>query len=96
MSEEDQMKEKANKPYMSLKKLKETEEYKNVVDLLKPDYQFLVEEAAKKLIVDVVEYESPNHHYVILDGLIGYQQQDLISTNSNLGYMTLFAYYAEY
>jgi hypothetical protein len=55
----------------------------------------LVEEAVKRLVVDVVQYESPSHQYVVHEGYIGYQQQDLISTNATLGYMTLFAYYAK-
>jgi hypothetical protein len=50
---------------MSLKGLKDTEVYKNAVNIFKPEYQFLVEEAAKKMIIDVVEFESPSHHYVV-------------------------------
>jgi hypothetical protein len=38
MSEEDQQKEKENKPYMSVKKLKETEQYKNVLNIFKPEF----------------------------------------------------------
>ena len=53
---------------MSLKELKKTLVYKGVFDLFRPEYQFLVEEAAKKLIVDVVEYESPSHQYIIHEG----------------------------
>jgi hypothetical protein len=37
MSEEDKKKAKEN-PYLSLKALKETEEYKNVIQIFKPDY----------------------------------------------------------
>jgi hypothetical protein len=46
----------------------------------------LVEEAVKKLVVDVVEYESPSHQFIYHEGFIGYQQQDLISTNATIGY----------
>lgn len=45
------------------------------------------------MIVNVVGYDSQSHQYVIHEGLIGYEQQDLISTNSTYEYMTLFAYY---
>lgn len=93
MSEEDREKEKAKTPYMSLKALKDTEVYKNALNVFKDDYKFLVEEAAKKMIVDVVEYESPTHKYVIHNGLIGYENQDQISTNATIGYQTLFACY---
>jgi hypothetical protein len=44
-----------------------------VLNLFKPEFQFLVEEAVKKMIIDVVEYESPDHHYVLHDGQIGYE-----------------------
>ena len=46
---------------MSLKKLKEQQVYKNALTAFKPEYQYLIEEAAKKMIVHVVEYESPQH-----------------------------------
>ena len=78
---------------MSLKALKETDEYKNCMNIFKPEYQFLVEEAAKKMIIDVVEFEQPSHHYVVHEGLIGYENQDQISTNAAIRYKTLFAYY---
>jgi hypothetical protein len=45
-----------------------------------------VEEAAKRMIFDVIEYESTNHVYVVHEGKIGYEQDDLISTNTNFGY----------
>lgn len=45
------------------------------------------------MIVDVVEYQSPDHLYVIYEGQIGYEIQDRISTNVRIGYQTLFAYY---
>jgi hypothetical protein len=48
-----------------LKELKETPEYKNALNLFKPEFEYLVEEAAKKMIIDVVEYQSPDHLYVI-------------------------------
>ena len=53
---------------MSLKALKDTDEYKNAINIFKPEYQFLVEEAAKNLIIDVVEYDSPAHNYVVHEG----------------------------
>jgi len=37
MSQEEKEKAKEN-PYLSLKALKETEEYKNVINIFKPDY----------------------------------------------------------
>jgi hypothetical protein len=46
----------------------------------------LVEEAAKKMIIDVVEYQSPDHLYVVHKGEIGYENQDQISTNATIGY----------
>lgn len=45
-------------PYCSLKSLKKTDEYKKVLGLFKEKYAPLVEEFAKKMINDVVEYES--------------------------------------
>ncbi len=33
----------------------------------------MLEEACKKMIIDVVEYESTNHHYVVYQGKIGYE-----------------------
>jgi hypothetical protein len=45
-----------------------------------------VEEAAKRMIFDVIEYESTNHVYVVHEGKIGYEQDDLISTNTNVDY----------
>lgn len=93
MSEEQKELEKSKTPYMSIKALKDTDVYKKALNIFKPEYQFLVEEAAKKMVVDVVEYESPAHRYVIQDGLIGYENQDQISTNATVGYQTLFAYY---
>ena len=44
--------------YLSLKDLKKTDEYKNVLGLFKEKYAPLIEEVAKKMIYDVVEYES--------------------------------------
>jgi hypothetical protein len=73
MSEEQKEQEKNKTPYMSIKALKDTDVYKNALNIFKPEYQFLVEEAAKKMVVDVVEYESPAHRYVMQDGLIGYE-----------------------
>jgi len=93
MTEEQKEQEKSKQPYMSLKALKETDEYKNAMNIFKPEYQFLVEEAAKKMIIDVVEFDSPTHHYVVHEGMIGYENQDQISTNAAIGYQTLFAYY---
>jgi hypothetical protein len=78
---------------MSLKGLKDTDVYKNAINIFKPEYQFLVEEASKNLIIDVVEYDSPAHNYVVHEGLIGYENQDQISTNAAIRYKTLFAYY---
>jgi hypothetical protein len=45
-----------------------------------------VEEAAKRMIFDVIEYETTNHVYFIHEVKIGYEQDDLISTNTNFGY----------
>lgn len=45
-------------PYLSLRVLKKTDEYKNVLGLFKEKYAPLIEEVAKKMIYDVVEYES--------------------------------------
>lgn len=45
------------------------------------------------MIYDVIEYESTNHQYMIYDRKIGYLEADLISTNTNIGYQTLFACY---
>jgi len=45
-------------PYLSLRVLKKTDEYKNVLGLFKEKYSPLIEEVAKKMIYDVVEYES--------------------------------------
>ena len=44
-------------PYMSLKALKEQQVYKDALLTFKPEYQYLIEEAAKKMVVDVVEFE---------------------------------------
>jgi hypothetical protein len=44
--------------YLSLRDLKKTDEYKNVLGLFKQKYAPLIEEVAKKMIYDVVEYES--------------------------------------
>jgi len=38
MSEEDQKKEKENKPFMSIRELKKTQQYKDVLNIFKPDY----------------------------------------------------------
>ena len=46
---------------MSLRALKKTEEYENVLQIFKPEYHFLVEEAAKKMLIDVVDYDSASH-----------------------------------
>ncbi len=60
-------------PYLSLRDLKKTDEYKNVLGLFKEKYAPLIEEVAKKMIYDVVEYESSQHKYVVVNGEIGYE-----------------------
>lgn len=61
---------------MSLKGLKNSEEYKNALNIFKPEFQFLVEEATKKMIIDVVDYKSDSHKYVVYKDAIGYHYQD--------------------
>ena len=73
MSVEEKEAQQSNVPYMSLKALKEQPVYKDALLAFKPEYQYLIEEAAKKMVVDVVEFESPQHQYKMVDGLIGYQ-----------------------
>jgi hypothetical protein len=38
MTEEQKEQEKSKQPYMSLKALKETNEYKNAMNIFKPEY----------------------------------------------------------
>ena len=50
MNEQQLEEEKKSSPYLSLRKLKETEVYKNCLEVFNPEYQFLVEHAASKMI----------------------------------------------
>jgi uncharacterized protein (DUF1330 family) len=53
----------------------------------------LIEECIKSLFYDLRTFDS--HQYVVLDGKIGYRDQDGISFTLNYGYKTMFAYFKE-
>ncbi|CAF1389902.1 unnamed protein product [Rotaria sordida] len=81
------------KSKLNLKKIKETQEYKNCcVRFLK--WELLIQEAIKDMFSDVNSFES--HNYVVKDDKIGYIEQDNIIYNVVYGYKTLFAYYLEH
>ena len=43
---------------MTIQELEATEEYRQACQLYKPDYQFLLQEAVKQMIIDVKEIEK--------------------------------------
>lgn len=56
-------------------------------------YEELIEEAVKTLLYDLKTFES--HDYVVVNGRIGYKEQDGLSFEATYGYKTLFAHYKE-
>ena len=70
-----------------------TGQYKAVVGRF-AGWENLIEEAVKSLIADLKTYED--HDYIVMNGKIGYKDQDGISYDVTYGYKTLFAYFKEH
>lgn len=58
------------------------------------EYAFLIEESVKVMLGDIKTFES--HDYIVLNGQIGYKEQDGVSFDVSYGYKTLFAYFKEH
>lgn len=85
-------------------KVSQTEEYKNVQQLFKDKYEFLLKEAVKQMIVDLLDVEKFKldvevegmHTMDIIDGLVQYKVGDSWSYEVRDSYRTMFAYYNYY
>jgi hypothetical protein len=54
---------------------------------------FLIDAAITQMIVDLAEF--PSHEYVVMDGKVGYREQDGVAFNVSDRYLTTFAYIKE-
>jgi len=77
---------------LTLKQLKDADEYKSCCAKLK-DWDFLIEEAAKDMIVAAKDFEA--HDYIVHRDKICYMDYDTLTSKIVFGYNTLFAYYKE-
>ncbi|CAL6092092.1 Conserved_hypothetical protein [Hexamita inflata] len=66
--------------------------YLNCENSLK-GWENLLQEALNNILADIEQFQG--QQYVVHEGLIGYKDQDAISTRIFYGYKTLFAYYQE-
>ncbi|CAL6013582.1 Conserved_hypothetical protein [Hexamita inflata] len=80
------------KNLMNKNSITKTQEYLNCEKSLK-GWEDLLKEALNNMILDIQQFDQ--HEYAVQDGLIGYKDQDTISTRIFYGYKTLFAYYQE-
>ncbi|CAL6025608.1 Helicase-related_protein [Hexamita inflata] len=80
------------KNLMNNNSIMKTQEYLNCEKSLK-GWEELLKEALNNMILDIQQFDQ--HEYAVQDGLIGYKDQDTISTRIFYGYKTLFAYYQE-
>lgn len=78
---------------IKINEVRQTEEYKASIEIFNTKYAYLLDEAVKDMICDVVEVD--NHDYYQENGMIGYKDQDQISFKISYGYKTMFAYYKE-
>jgi hypothetical protein len=63
--------------------------------MFKPEYRFLLKEAAKCMIVGVMDIENYDTGK-LMDGKIKYKVGDSWTDKANDGYKTLYAYYYYY
>ncbi|CAL6043161.1 Helicase-related_protein [Hexamita inflata] len=56
-------------------------------------WEELLKQALNNILVDIEQFQD--QQYIVHEGLIGYKDQDTISTKIFYGYKTLFAYYKE-
>ncbi|CAL6057004.1 Helicase-related_protein [Hexamita inflata] len=56
-------------------------------------WENLLKEALSNMLADIEQFQG--QQYIVHEGLIGYKDQDAISTRIFYGYKTLFAYYQE-
>ncbi|CAL6013558.1 Helicase-related_protein [Hexamita inflata] len=80
------------KNLMNKNSITKTQEYLYCEKSLK-GWEDLLKEALNNMILDIQQFDQ--HEYAVQDGLIGYKDQDTISTRIFYGYKTLFAYYQE-
>ncbi|CAL6025642.1 Helicase-related_protein [Hexamita inflata] len=69
-----------------------TQEYLNCEKSLK-GWEELLKQALINMLADIEQFKD--QQYIVHEGLIGYKDQDTISTKIFYGYKTLFAYYKE-
>ncbi|CAL6025644.1 Conserved_hypothetical protein [Hexamita inflata] len=81
-----------NKSMLSSAKIRNTQEYKDCANSLR-GFEDLLKEALGNILSDLKSFQS--QEYEVVNGLIGYKDQDSVSTNIVYGYKTLFAYYQE-
>lgn len=74
--------------------LLESEEYKSLVERMKPIEAF-IKEAAKSML-NVIARPNKDLKYVIQNDKIAYKEQDSIMSNVSYGYQTVFSYFEEY
>ncbi|CAL6013590.1 Helicase-related_protein [Hexamita inflata] len=81
-----------NKAILSSAKIRNTQEYQDCANSLR-GFEDLLKEALGNILSDLKSFQS--QEYEVVNGLIGYKDQDSVSTNIVYGYKTLFAYYQE-
>ncbi|CAL6013564.1 Helicase-related_protein [Hexamita inflata] len=80
------------KNLMNKNSITKTQEYLNCEKSLK-GWEELLKQALINMLADIEQFKA--QQYVVHEGLIGYKDQDAISTRIFYGYQTLFAYYQE-
>mmetsp|Transcript_55824 Transcript_55824/g.116793 ORF Transcript_55824/g.116793 Transcript_55824/m.116793 type:complete len:2524 (-) Transcript_55824:513-8084(-) len=66
--------------------------YNNICSAF-PSWTFLVDAAITQMVEDLAEF--PSHQYEVVDGKIGYREQDGIAYNVSDRYLTIFAHIKE-
>ncbi|CAL6057008.1 Helicase-related_protein [Hexamita inflata] len=80
------------KNLMNKNSITKTQEYLKCEKSLK-GWEELLKQALINMLADIEQFKA--QQYVVHEGLIGYKDQDAISTRIFYGYQTLFAYYQE-
>ena len=78
----------------TLKRLQQTDIYKQIQNMFKEKWMLYVDRQIKKMINDSKNMKG--FDYVVKDGKIGHKQLDSINFTTKMGYKTMFAHYKEY